>query len=291
MRPVSRSIGQGHGADNGRLEDRMVAVAESEIPLAGGWANQGAVVRVGETVRRPQSSPAVQALLLHLADVGFEEAPRFLGIDDSGREVLSWIEGEVALPPFPLWIAARVVLEEVARLIARYHQAVSGFELGRHRLSADLGDPQSGPIVCHNDVCVENVVFRDGRAVGLLDFEFAAPGRALWDLAMAARMWAPLTHPRFRSHWPGGLDAAERLATFAGAYGVDAQQADEFVDVVLETRRIGISFVRARAESGQEPFVEEWSRRGGDERMTVDDAWIAETKPSIVRAVRAARAR
>ena len=29
--------------------------------------------------------------------------------------------------------------------------------------------------MCHNDVCPENVVFRDGIAVALLDFEFAAP--------------------------------------------------------------------------------------------------------------------
>jgi Ser/Thr protein kinase RdoA (MazF antagonist) len=42
--------------------------------------------------------------------------------------------------------------------------------------------------VCHNDVCIENVVFDDRReAVGLLDFDFAAPGRAVRDLVHTAR--------------------------------------------------------------------------------------------------------
>ena len=57
-----------------------------EIPLTGGWVTQG-VVRIGETVRRPVGPNAefVHRLLDDLARVGFAGAPRFLGIDDSGR--------------------------------------------------------------------------------------------------------------------------------------------------------------------------------------------------------------
>jgi thiamine kinase-like enzyme len=47
-------------------------------------------------------------------------------------------------------------------------------------------------MICHNDVCLENVVFRDGEAVALLDFDFAAPGRPLFDLAAFARMCVPI---------------------------------------------------------------------------------------------------
>ena len=46
--------------------------------------------------------------------------------------------------------------------------------------------------MCHNDVCPENVVFRDGIAVALLDFEFAAPGRPVYDLAHRARLCVPI---------------------------------------------------------------------------------------------------
>jgi hypothetical protein len=76
-----------------------------EIPLAGGVDNLGSVVRVGDTVRRPQrpTSAATHALLRHLESVGFEGAPRLLGVDEQGREVLSYIEGSAVLPPYPDW--------------------------------------------------------------------------------------------------------------------------------------------------------------------------------------------
>ena len=49
-------------------------------------------------MRRPVhgNSPLVHALLKHLEDVGFAGAPRFLGIDSAGREVLTYVAGEVA---------------------------------------------------------------------------------------------------------------------------------------------------------------------------------------------------
>ena len=78
---------------------------ESEIPLFGGTANRGLVVRQGDTVHRPlrSTSAAAHALLHHLADVGFDGAPRLLGIDAHGREVLSYIPGEAVTPPYPAW--------------------------------------------------------------------------------------------------------------------------------------------------------------------------------------------
>ena len=55
-----------------------------------------------------------------------------------------------------------------------------------------LVDPAGGTLVCHNDVEPSNVVFRDGIAVALLDFGFAAPGRPFYDLAHLARLCVPI---------------------------------------------------------------------------------------------------
>jgi hypothetical protein len=90
---------------------------EAEIPLVGGDVTEG-LVRVGDTVRRPVGphSPLVHALLAHLESADFEGAPRFLGIDRSGREVLSYIDGEVAGRPRPPWIADETRLASVGRL-------------------------------------------------------------------------------------------------------------------------------------------------------------------------------
>jgi len=51
--------------------------SESEEPLAGGIANLGKVVRVGDTVRRPASAftDAIFALFEHLHAVGFDGGP------------------------------------------------------------------------------------------------------------------------------------------------------------------------------------------------------------------------
>jgi hypothetical protein len=53
------------------------------------------VVRRGDTVRHPLQlwTPAVHALLGHLADIEFPYAPRMLGIED-GTEILTYLPGE-----------------------------------------------------------------------------------------------------------------------------------------------------------------------------------------------------
>ena len=67
---------------------------QEEVPLTGGRVLRG-VVRVGSTVRRPMPADPdyVHELLAHLERCGFEGAPRFLGVDSRGREIVSYIEG------------------------------------------------------------------------------------------------------------------------------------------------------------------------------------------------------
>jgi hypothetical protein len=62
-----------------------------EQRLVGGMDPRHPPVRVGDAVRRPAgaSRAAIRDLLLHLESVGFDGAPRHLGTDDQGREVLT----------------------------------------------------------------------------------------------------------------------------------------------------------------------------------------------------------
>ena len=97
----------------------------TEMRFADG--NLSDVVRVGNTVRRVTGpwSPAVHALLRHLEAAGFDGAPRFLGIDERGREILSFVEGETLRPDIPNW--SEDLLAGVGSLLRRYHDAVAGF--------------------------------------------------------------------------------------------------------------------------------------------------------------------
>ncbi|MDH6627257.1 hypothetical protein M2271_005081 [Streptomyces sp. LBL] len=101
---------------------------DQEQPLSGGNVSAG-VVRVGDTVRRPAGpwTPAVHALLTHLHEAGFRAAPRPLGIDERGREVLTFVPGDVIWPDRFARVEPALQLARVARLIRDFHDAVQDF--------------------------------------------------------------------------------------------------------------------------------------------------------------------
>jgi len=218
--------------------------------------------------------------------VGFDEAPRYLGVDEQGRDVLSYIEGAVPLPPFPAWSMTDIVLVDLAGLLRRFHQALASFGPGDTAMwSSELADPAGGTVICHNDVCPENVIYRDGRAVGLVDFDFAAPERPVWDVVRTAVMWAPIAAPEFRRAFPGGLDAVDRFARFASAYGLGPEEAEAAVDAMVETRASGQRFVHRHMEAGERAFIEMWEQAGGSARDRRNDEWVAEQREAMVAAL------
>lgn len=74
-------------------------VSVADIILPGGFAST--VVRIGDTVRRTQPGNAafIHRLLDFFAERGWDGAPRFLGTDEVGRQVLSYIDGHAAWEP------------------------------------------------------------------------------------------------------------------------------------------------------------------------------------------------
>jgi hypothetical protein len=70
----------------------------------------------------------VHALLEHLRSNGFRRTPRPLGLDDQGREVLTYAEGLVVHPDHTKTMEPDAALTRVARLIRDFHDAVAGFE-------------------------------------------------------------------------------------------------------------------------------------------------------------------
>ena len=252
----------------------MRSMDEREEQLSGGIAHPGEVVRVGETVRRPAGphSEAIFALLRYLGEVGFDGAPRPLGLDERGREMFTYIPGDVPISPFPAWSMSVEALESVGRLLRRYHDAVAGFDASGFAWSDEMLDPHGGPIVCHADICPENVVFRDGEAVALLDFDFAAPGRALWDVAATLGMWAPLRDVATRTAGMEDCDPIARTRVFADAYGLTTEQRGELLDVVVDRRKL--RFVERRAAAGEPLFVEMWEDQGGQAGTDRLNAWL-----------------
>lgn len=144
------------------------------------------------------------------------------GIDADGNEALEFIAGDVAVAPYPDWSQSDSVLASVTQLLRRLHDNSRRFDPSGLTWNAALRDPAGGTVVCHNDIELSNVVFREGRAVAFIDFEFAAPGRPLYDLAQLARLCVPIEDDfdQRRIGWTPANRPA-RLRLVADAYGLN----------------------------------------------------------------------
>ena len=250
-------------------------MADEEV-LHGGVANAGAVVRVGDHVLRPSNphSESIHRYLTALRRAGFAGASEPVTIDSDGRERLWFIPGEVATPPYPSWARSDAALGSIARLLRRLHDASIGLDLGATTWSNEMADPVGGEVMCHNDVCLENVVFDNGGAVALLDFDFAAPGRREFDVAAFARMCVPIDDDinAVRLGWESN-DRPARLRLVCDEYGLDRDGRNLVIDCLSESIARGGEFVRRRVEAGEAPFIEMWESMGGQERFDRRRRW------------------
>jgi Ser/Thr protein kinase RdoA (MazF antagonist) len=221
-----------------------------EVELTGG--NSGAVFKVNETVRRTTGAwtPAVHLLLHTLRSAGIHNVPEPLGIDDVGREILTFLPGEVANYPLPDWLWAPSVIEDVGRLLRRIHDA-SAPVLGTSR-AWQLPTHEPAEVVCHNDVAPYNMVFENGRLAGLIDFDTASPGPRVWDIAYLAYRLVPFVSDAGDSAPSAETQLLERLDSLLDAYGhsfpraaVFATMADRLVELAEYTDRRATDMHRA----------------------------------------------
>jgi aminoglycoside phosphotransferase (APT) family kinase protein len=258
-------------------------VDQTEIPLAGGDVTEG-VVRVGDTVRRPVGphSPLVHALLAHLESAGFAGAPRFFGIDGSGREVLSFIDGEVAGRPRPGWIADESRLASVGRLVRSYDDAVASFspapdvlhEAAPTELEGIPPAPAYPPeLIGHTDITPENVVFRDGRAFALIDFDLAHPATRAEEMFSAMMWWAPLFDPGDVDPLLRGVDAPRRARILADAYSLSGADRERIVEVGLLRTRRAWYLMKDRARTHGGGWQRMWDE-GVGEVIKRREAWL-----------------
>ena len=204
-----------------------------EIPLAGGDVNP--VVRVGDTVRRPRGPAAVRALLEWYERAGFDGAPRFLGFDEQGREVLSFVEGEPAFAPVPYGDA---IVEAIGRLLRRAHDAQEGFVPPASDWDDHVPGPGPGEVIGHCDLFWTNVIFRDGLPSALIDWELAAPTTRVLDVALAATYWGGVRVDRQLREWGLPLERrGERLRLLCDGYGLEARARARLLDELLAQRR------------------------------------------------------
>jgi hypothetical protein len=250
------------------------AAVEAEVRLDG---NVSDVVRVGDTVRRGTGiwTPAVHALLRHLEKTGFAGAPRVLGFDDRGREVLSYIEGDVRRQPGP-WLTD-TMLRRVGALLRELHDATRSFPIPDGALwmfEAPEVAAGEGRIICHNDIAPRNTIFRGDEPVAFIDWDFAGPAHPTWDLAHAAWEFTPLADDArcARLGWEPLPDRPARVRTIVDAYGLDMALRPAFPDTIVQRMRATADGMEARAAGGDAAFAA-LVKRGFPDAIRIEIAW------------------
>ncbi len=258
------------------LEVRVMNDGAVEIPLTGGYVNT--VVRVGDTVRRSIGpwTPTVHALLRHLEAVGFAGAPRVVGLDERGREVLTFIEGTPAGRPWPVALLADEGLRALAGLVRDYHEAVVGFapppaavwRIGEVPL-------RSGQIVQHGDLGPWNSIWRDGAPVALIDWDSAEPGTVLADVAELAWYAVPL---RGEAGWQAAgfqtrPDLRSRLEALCNGYGRFSPA--EVLDALMEVQAVARARTQTFGAAGRQPWAT-FLDRGDVDVYDQETAWLQE---------------
>ncbi|MGQ8874457.1 aminoglycoside phosphotransferase family protein [Paenibacillus sp. TSA_86.1] len=252
---------------------------QPEEKLTGGNVND--VVRVGDTVRRGSIlNRYVHELLLHLEKEGFQQAPKYLGMDEKGREILSYLDGDVPGNDYPeiesyMWSDESLIA--VAHLLRAYHDATVNFRtveqpdndypgIAVEERSHELIEISSekAEVVCHNDFALYNIVFRHGLPQGIIDFDLACPGPRLWDIAYTLYTCVPLANFSPNLEGQGKSVASydrethatvrkKRIKMFMGAYGLHVPP--DLKNWVVSRIRFMCKTLEERAAAGEVAFV------------------------------------
>ncbi|MGC4937226.1 aminoglycoside phosphotransferase family protein [Kribbella sp. DT2] len=222
-------------------------VVSGEVVLSGGRMTRG-VVRVGDTVRRPASGVG-GVVLRHLEQQGFVGAPRWLGVDGAGRDVLSYLPGWVP-EKFRTWTDAQV--GAAGALARELHDATRGSGLaGSHQ------------VVCHHDLGPNNAVFQYDLPVAFIDFDLAAPGSPLEDVGYMAWLWCVSS----KAGAPSVEAQARQVRVLADGYGLAEGERSVLVDAMLERQSRNARFwgelPAGSVDATREQIAERiaWSRR------------------------------
>ena len=206
--------------------------------------------KLGEVVLREPGpwSSTVLTLLRHYERVGFHGAPKVVGdgFDEQGRETVTFLPGS-SPHPGP-W--SDEATDAIGRLLRQAHEASSSFPVPDHALWQPWHGRSlrgSRPVIGHCDAGSWNIVAsEDGIPYAFIDWEFAGPVDATWELAHVAWQNAHLFDDDVaeRVGLPSAKARARQLRLILDGYGATADQRQGLVD-----RMVTLAIHEARSEA------------------------------------------
>lgn len=235
-----------------------IDTADTAGALPGG--RTAGAIRRGHTVVRPGGpwTPAVHAVLRHLEGAGFPGAPRVVGHDEQGREVLTYLQGRTVgdRSPWPDWVHSDAALTQVGDWLRRLHDSTATFVPSEDSTWFAGQSWKPGLIIGHHDAAPYNAVWSDTDGlVGFVDWDTAGPSSRELDLAFTALSWVPL-HPRHIVE-PQGFtafdDRARRFHLLLDAYGYAGNRA-AFRTAIAGRARINAAAIHRLADTGNPTY-------------------------------------
>lgn len=101
----------------------------------------------------------------------------------------------------------------------RLHDASTGYDPDEEPFLLKPGPEETPQLISHLDITPQNVVLRDGEAVGLIDSDLARPTTRFRDSCNAAMRWVPLSDPVNVAAGFFDGELFTRLRAFADTYG------------------------------------------------------------------------
>ena len=128
-------------------------------------------------------------------------------------------------------------LVAVARLVREFHDLTAGTPLAG-----------TAEVVCHNDLSPKNTVYRNGKPVAFIDWDIAAPGLRIHDVAHVCWQYVGLG-----PDVPDVDEAARLVRVVADAYGLADRGV--LVDTILWWQDRCWRGIEAAAEAGEPAMV------------------------------------
>jgi thiamine kinase-like enzyme len=259
--------------DSAKGPGRHLSMQHKQELLDGGWGKDLRPVKIGNTVHRQPSerSSYVHQVLQFLERANFDWAPRFLGMDEQGWEVLSFIDGYVPHGqgvPQQTW--SLETMQDIFYHIRQLHDLTSGSSLSKGQ-----------ECICHGDLSYANTVYRDGKAIAFIDWDWAHPGQRIDDVAYGILQY--LSIGEFESE--GGAEERAHLAgTLAHAYGVDASQRAMIPALMLDLL-LAIRAKQLKAIKQGSPSAVKLAEAGVPSHMLKRHAWLRENIEYFVSAM------